>query len=84
TILSMVDLKKPATLSGGKAFLSWETQYEFDCSNRQSRIVAASMYSGKMGGGEVTDSVVYESPDWEAIPAGSNGEDLWKFACGKK
>ena len=84
TVLSMVDLKKPATLSDGKEFLSWETQYEFDCQKRQSRIVAASMYSGNMGGGEVTDSVVYESPGWQGIPAGSNGEALLKFACGEK
>lgn len=83
-ILSMIDLKKAATLSDGKEFLSWETQYDFDCKKRQSRIVAASMYSGNMGQGEVTSSVVYESPDWKAIPTGSNGELLWKFACGKK
>lgn len=84
TIVSMVDLRQAATLSGGKEFLSWETQYEFDCRNRQSRIVAASMYAGNMGEGEVTDSIVYESPEWAAIPRGSNGEQLWKLACGKK
>lgn len=84
TILSMVDLKQAANLSDGKQFLSWETQYEFDCKKKQSRIVAASMYSGNMGGGEVTNSIEYESPGWEAIPAGSNGEILWKLACGKR
>lgn len=84
TIVAMIDLAKAATLSDGKEFLSWETQYEFDCKQRQSRIVAASMYSGNMGEGEVTDSIVYESPEWQAIPPGSNGESLWKLACGKK
>lgn len=84
TILSMVDLKQATSLSDGKQFLSWETQYEFDCKNRQSRIVAASMYTGNMGGGEVTNSIEYESPSWEAIPSGSNGETLWKRACGKR
>ncbi|HXU94128.1 MAG TPA: surface-adhesin E family protein [Gallionella sp.] len=83
TILAMVDLRKPKALSDGKEFRSWETQYEFDCRKRQSRIVAASMYSGNMGGGEVTGSIVYESPEWGAIPKGSNGEALWKLACGK-
>ena len=48
TIVAMVDLKQAATLSDGKEFLSWETQYEFDCKKRQSRIIAASMYSGNM------------------------------------
>lgn len=84
TILSMVDLRKAASLSDGKEFLSWETQYEFDCKKRQSRIVAASMYSGNMGEGEVTSSIVYESPGWQAIPTGSNGETLWERACGKQ
>ncbi len=84
TIVSMVDLRKASTLSDGKEFLSWETQYEFDCKNKQSRIIAASMYSGNMGAGEVTYSIVYESPEWESIPRGSNGEALWKFVCGKK
>lgn len=84
TIVAMVDLRKAAALSDSKEFLSWETQYEFDCKSRQSRIVAASMYSGNMGAGEVTSSIVYESPEWESIPKGSNGEALWKLACGKK
>lgn len=84
TIVAMIDLRKAATLSDGKEFLSWETQYEFDCKQRQSRIVAASMYAGNMGEGEVTDSIVYESPEWQAIPAGSNGEALWKLACAKR
>jgi hypothetical protein len=84
TIVSMVDLRKASTLSDGKEFLSWETQYEFDCKNRQSRIIAASMYSGNMGAGEVTGSIVYESPEWGNIPKGSNGEALWKLACRKK
>ena len=83
TILSMVDLKQAASLSDGEQFLSWETRYEFDCKKRQSRIVAASMYSGNMGGGKVTNSIEYEPPSWEAIPAGSNGEILWKLACRK-
>lgn len=84
TILSMVDLKQAATLTDGKPFLSWETQYEFDCQKRLSRMVAASMYSGNMGEGEVTNSIEYEVSEGKAIPAGSNGEILWKFACGKK
>jgi hypothetical protein len=84
TIVSLVDLRKATTLGTGKEFLSWETQYEFDCRQRQSRIVAASMYAANMGEGEVTDSVIYEAPEWEAIPKGSNGETLWKLACGNK
>ncbi len=83
TILSMVDLKDAAKLSDGKEFMSWRTQYEFDCVNRQSRVIAASMYSANMGEGEVTGGVLYEKPDWESISVSSNGEMLWSHACGK-
>lgn len=84
TILAMVDLKHPTTLSEGKPFLSWQTQYEFDCKNMQSRVIAAAMFASNMGEGEVTDSIVHQAPGWEVIPAHSNGEALWRRACGKK
>lgn len=84
TILSLTDLRKASVLSDGTAFLSWETQYRFDCKKRLSRIEAASMYAGNMGEGEVAGSVVYDEPEWKPVPKGSNGELLWKAACGKK
>jgi hypothetical protein len=84
TILSLVDLRKAATLGDGTAYLSWETQYRFDCKKHLSRIEAASMYAGNMGEGEVAGSVVYEDPEWKFVPKGSNGELLWKAACGRK
>ena len=83
TILSLVDLKKASALSDGTAYLSWETQYRFDCRKRLSRIEAASMYAGNMGEGEVAGSVVYDEPEWKPVPKGSNGELLWKAACGR-
>jgi len=84
TILSLTDLRMASALSDGTAFLSWETQYRFDCRKRLSRIEAASMYTGNMGEGEVAGSVVYDDPEWKPVPKGSNGELLWKAACGKK
>jgi hypothetical protein len=82
TILSLVDLKKASALSDGTAYLSWETQYRFDCRKRLSRVEAASMYAGNMGNGEVAGSVVYDAPEWKPVAKGSNGELLWKAACG--
>jgi len=81
---SMIDLHVAEKLSDNKPFLSWTTQYEFECRNKHSRILAASMHSGKMGSGEITNSLDFDSPKWEAIRPGSKGESLWKFACGKK
>jgi hypothetical protein len=80
-IWSMVDFRKAVKLSDGKQFLSWKTQYEFDCKIRQSRILAASMHSGNMGNGEVTNSLDFDTQKWEAVPLGSNGEVLWNDAC---
>jgi len=84
TILSLTDLRRASALSDGTAFLSWETQYRFDCGKRLSRVEAASMYAGNMGEGEVVGSVVYEDPEWKPVVPGSNGELLWKSACGMK
>jgi hypothetical protein len=84
TILSLTDLRKASALSDGTEFLSWETQYRFDCKKRLSTIEAASMYAGNMGAGEVAGSVVYDEPEWKPVPKGSNGELLWKAACGRK
>lgn len=82
TILSLTDLRQASALSDGTAYLSWETQYRFDCRKRLSRIEAASMYAGNMGAGDVAGSVVYDNPEWKPVPPGSNGELLWKAACG--
>lgn len=84
TILTLVDLRKPSALSDGAEFLSWVTQYRFDCDKRWSKMEAASMYAGNMGAGEVVGSVVYDDAEWKLVPGGSNGESLWKAACGKK
>jgi len=78
---SMIDFEKAVKLSDGKQFLSWKTQYEFDCKIKQSRMLAVSMHSENMGGGEVTNSLDYESPKGEAVLADSNGEVLWNYAC---
>lgn len=83
-IWSMIDFRKAAMLSDGVKFLSWKTQYEFDCKAEQSRMLAASMHSGNMGKGELTHSLEFESPKWDAVPPDSNGEVLWGYACGNR
>jgi len=83
-MLAMGDLKKKAKLSDGKLFLSWQTRYEFDCSGKRSRTLAASMHSGSMGAGEITNKLDFVSPEWIAIPPNCNGELLWEFACTSK
>jgi hypothetical protein len=84
TMLSLVDLHEASALSDGTAFLSWQTQYRFDCVKRLSKMEAASMYAGNMGAGEVAGSVVYDDAEWKPVPPGSNGELLWQAACAKK
>ena len=84
TMWSMIDLRKAARLSDGKLFLSWKSQYDFDCKERKSRLLVASMHAGNMGNGEVTNRLDFESPEWEAVLSASKGEALWKFACKKR
>ncbi|MDZ4203121.1 MAG: hypothetical protein U1C96_13360 [Gallionella sp.] len=84
TLLSMMDLKEAAVLGDGITYRSWETQYEFDCQKKLSRMVAAAMYSGNMGEGDAVSSIIYQAPEWKAVPPGSNGETMWKVACSKK
>lgn len=83
-IWTMIDFKKPANLSDGKQFLSWKTQYEFDCKRKRSRTLAATMHSENMGGGELTNHLDFESPAWAGVPPDSNGEVLWIYACRKR
>lgn len=78
---SMIDLKEANKLSDGKPFLSWKAEYEFDCKAKKSRMLAATMYAEHMGAGEITNSLDFESPQWEAIPPDTNGDILWVYAC---
>ena len=84
-LVKMWDLKDFKTVQtvAGDSYLSQKIQSEYDCKEEKSQFLAFTWFAGKMGGGKV----VYSDNDpgkWVPIYPGSNGEILWKIACGKK
>ncbi len=66
----------------GKTYFSVKMQYKYDCQGERSRILAYSIHSGKMGGGDVIYRENTPLP-WMSVPPASILESLWKFACGR-
>ncbi len=67
---------------GGVRFLTAEEQWEFDCAEERSRVVALKEFSGNMGSG----TVVYTNSQigkWIPVVPGSLSHTVWKVACGK-
>jgi hypothetical protein len=75
------DYKSVQTV-GGVRFLSAKEQWEFDCVEERSRVVALKEFSGNMGSGTVvyTNSQVGK---WIPVMPGSIGQTVWKVACSK-
>ena len=68
--------------NGIYSYLTQRSQHEFDCKEEQTRLLAFSWLSGKMGSG----SVVYSNSDvgkWSPIAPNTIDEAQWKIACGK-
>ncbi|MFA6313737.1 MAG: surface-adhesin E family protein [Sterolibacterium sp.] len=82
----LVDYKTTKTFNASirpVSFRSTVSQVEYDCAENKLRRVAQTFFSGKMA----EDSPVYANPthgEWVAIRPGSNGEAMWKVACGNK
>jgi hypothetical protein len=68
---------------GGNRFLTAKEQWEFDCAEERSRVVARKEFSGNMGSGTMvfTNSEVGK---WIPVIPGSMGQTVWEVACGKK
>ena len=81
-ILTLHDFKNARTDNSGNRFTSSKSQDEFDCLNKQTRVVFFSFHAEKLAKGKV----VYRDPTpdkWAPIRAHSSGESLWLFVCGK-
>ena len=68
---------------GGNRFLTAKEQWEFDCAEGRSRVVARKEFSGNMGSGTMvfTNSEVGK---WTPVIPGSIGQAVWDVACGKQ
>ena len=78
----LLDYKVVRTVDGMR-YLSMTNQFEYDCKEETSRILAFLWYSKNMGAGEVvyTSGAMHEEP--RPIPPGSMIEGIFKVACGK-
>lgn len=78
----MYDLETADELSVGR-YMSSKIQVEYDCTEEQSRILAYSYHSGKMGIGKVVLSSDTPQQKWTPVFPGSTGQAMWEIACGK-
>lgn len=68
--------------ASGVEFLSEKTRREYDCKEKQMRILAYSLFGWNMESGELIRS--YSQPQkWAAVQPGSIDEMEWKMACGE-
>jgi hypothetical protein len=67
---------------GGVRFLSAKEQWEFDCAEERSRVLALKEFSGNMGSGTMVDTNS-QVGKWITVMPGSIGHTVWTVACGK-
>lgn len=77
-VWELVDYRTP-----DQGDLSSKLLREFDCKEGTSRLIAGSFYTGNMGSGK-TNAPVNKIADWKPIIPETMGEEIWKYACGKK
>lgn len=76
------DFKTVQTL-GSIRFLTAKEQWEFDCAEERSRVVARKEFSGNMGSGPMV-STNSQVGKWVPVIPGSIGQTVWKAACEKQ
>jgi hypothetical protein len=78
-VWQLADYKRPNKY-GNSPYLSVKSQTEYDCKRGLSRMLSYSLFSGKMGEGEVLKSDSSVSA-WKAVSPGSADDKSWKAAC---
>jgi hypothetical protein len=73
---------KTANAVGSKTFRSLKGHSEYDCRQKQSRILSTSAHEGNMGTGAVV-RLESTSGDWRPIPLDTPKEFLLRIACGR-
>lgn len=89
SILRMWELtnsSKARTDSLGNRFMSYKSLMAYNCREETVATISLVFYSGLSGEGNVVWSGTRQERElkWEPIVPGTNGENLWKIACGKK
>lgn len=69
-----------------KSYVSVKMEWEYDCKEKQMRLLAIAYYSGNMGSGEAISfkSGGPVSEKWGRVVPDSIEETFWKLACGRE
>ena len=67
----------------GDSLLSMKRFNEYDCSERLTRMLGYTWFSGNMGSGGVVFSTTEVQP-WEPVGSRTINHTLWQVACSKK
>ena len=68
--------------NAGKLSWSAKGQWEYDCAEEQTRVIAEYGYSGQMGFGEIVYSIIGPAK-WQPVIPNSGSQTMWKVACGR-
>lgn len=79
---SLLDFKSAQMLSNSKPYLSMKILREYDCKEKQSRLLSLTFHSALFGAGEVVHTSVVTG-SWEPNKPGELFEDWWRIACWK-
>ena len=77
---SLLDFKS-AQRKDGRLYLSLTVEFEINCEEQRSRILAVAAYSGNMGQGEVVSAEPFADRPWESVRPRSRLDALWQIAC---
>ena len=79
----MYDFRRQDFTPEGKALFSSVVLREYDCAQRQVRLLSSIDFSGHMGAGEAV-SASSRVGRWESIVAGALDEGYWNIACAER
>lgn len=80
---ALFDSKKAEVISG-QLYMSMKRQSQYNCKDRQWRMLYLSFHSGSMGRGKFVDgaTLLDSLSTWSPVPPRSGDELLFKIACG--
>jgi len=80
TMSSLLDFKS-VQRKDGRSYLSLTVEFEINCEEQRSRILAVAAYSGNMGRGELVMAEPLVDRPWESVRPRTRLDALWQIAC---
>jgi len=80
TMSSLLDFKS-VQRKDGRLYLSLTVEFEINCEEQRSRILAVAAYSGNMGQGEIVMAEPLVDRPWESVRPRTRLGSLWQIAC---